>query len=233
MNVDTQIRWIALPLALALAGAVGAAPAKKTAQRTVPAVQRTVPADTVVRAQLEDQLSSRTAAKGDKFTALLSSKDRSGFPEGTTFHGVVTEVEHGAKEKPDTLDVKFTRAVLPGGQAVSVTGVLAGLEKDDVRRTKDGRLVSAKTRGGKFQTKWVGYGAAGGAVLSTIFGGRTLKGALLGALGGAAYGYVNKGKKKEYGEVELSSGTEFGIRLDSRAAFAENSRFRYATQRDE
>src|SRR5690606_35021591 len=112
--------------------------------------------------------------------------DRSGFPRGTRFEGVVTEVARAGKNEPGVLDVEFRRAILPDGRAMAISGELAGLGDDDVRRRSDGRLESRhSSRKEKFDAKWVGYGAAGGAVLSTIFGGGFLKGALLGGLGGA------------------------------------------------
>ena len=79
----------------------------------------------------------------------------------------------------------------------------------------------------KFDWKWVGYGAGGGAVLGTIFGGNLLRGALLGGLGGAVYSYLNRDKNREFKDVELSRGTEFGIRLDNRVAFADRTDYEY------
>ena len=123
------------------------------------------------------------------------------------------------------IDVQCRRAVLPGGSAVAFSGDLSSLDDKDVKRTSSGRLES-KHSGGKFETKWVGYGAAGGAVLATIFGGKFLNGALLGALGGAAYSYLNKNKSHKYSDVELSRGTDFGIRVNNRVAFADSARYR-------
>lgn len=195
------------------------------------AAQRLVPADTVVHARLDKDLTSKSALRGERFMATLAHDDYSGFPEGTRFEGVVTDVQHPAKNRPGVLNVKIERAVLPGGQRVPVSGSLASLDSKDVQRSKDGRLVS-REKGKKFDAKWVGYGAAGGAVLSTLFGGKLLNGALIGALGGAAYSYLNKDKDKEkkghYSEVSLKRGTDFGFRLNSRAAFADGQAYRYA-----
>ena len=112
-----------------------------------------------------------------------------------------------------------------------MTGTLASLDSKDVERGKDGRLESRHgKKGGKFETKWVGYGAAGGAVLSTVFGGNFLKGALLGAAGGAAYAYLNKGKggHDRYRDVEQRPGTKFGVRLNNKMAFRTNPSYHYA-----
>lgn len=205
---------------LAASVAAGAAPARV----------RDVPAETVIRVELEDKLSSRSAARGERFTAMLDEEDRSGLPEGTTFQGVVTEVRRATKEQPGVLDMRFQRAILPGGTAVAMSGTLGSLKDDDVSRTENGRLVS-RHRKKKFETKWVGYGAGAGAVLSTVFGGNFLKGALLGALGGAAYAYLNKDKDgKKPHDVELSRGTEFGIRLTRRLSFSDRPSYKYAAR---
>jgi hypothetical protein len=221
------LQRVTLPILIAALGFLAAGEA--AAQRS-----RVIPANTVVRAELDDELSTRTSEEGDRFTATLDDRDYSGFPEGTRFEGRVTEVRHSAKNQPGILDVRFHRAILPDGTAVPITGTLASLGDKDVRRSDDGRLESRHAGGKeKFETKWVGYGAGAGAVLSTIFGGNFLKGALLGAVGGAVYSYLNKEKARKYSEVDLSRGTEFGIRLTQRVAFDDNGRFRYATYEEE
>jgi len=202
----------------------------RPAQRTTGKV---IPANTVVKVKLDQDLSTKEARPGDRFTATLDDDDYSGFPAGTRFEGTVTEATRPTKTRPGILDVTVRRALLPGGSAVAVSGQLAGLEEDDVRRVGRGRLESKHRGKGKFQTKWVGYGAAGGAVLSTIFGGNFLKGALLGGVGGAVYGYLNKDKgSRSYRDVELDRGTGFGLRLNQRVVFNDSSRYRYASYED-
>lgn len=219
----------AATVALAAVGFAGSSPARAQPPAAAhPQATRYVPVDTVVRARLEDRLSTRSATRGQHFTATVDDNDRSGFPEGTRLEGVVTEVEHPTKEHPGALNVQFRRAILPGGRAVAITGELASLDEKDVKETKDGRLVSTHRGNGKMQTKWLGYGAAGGAVLSTIFGGGFLKGALLGALGGGAYAYVNKDKGHErYREVDLDPDTRFGVRITHQVAFANVPSYQY------
>jgi len=192
----------------------------------------TVPENTVVRVRLDDKLSSRTAMRGDRFTATLADEDRSGLPSGTRFEGVLSEVRRSTREEPGVLDMDFRRVILADGASMPVVGTLASLADDDVRRSSDGRLEARRndSSGGKMQTKWVGYGAGAGAVLATVFGGGFLKGALLGGLGGAVYGYLNKDKDRggrNFSEVDLAQGQEFGIRLNQQIAFADNGRYRF------
>jgi copper amine oxidase-like protein len=223
-----QARLTARALVPVLLGALSLVGVREaTAQRE----RVLIPENTVVHVQLDDRLSSRTAAEGDRFTAILAPEDRSGFPEGTRFEGVVTEVERAAKGRPGVLDMEFRRAVLPDGRTVSIYGDLASLSDDDLRRTSDGRYETRR-RGDdkeKFDLKWVGYGAGAGAVLATIFGGNFLKGALLGGLGGAVYGYLNR-DRATYREVDLTRGTEFGIRIADRVAFDDRASYRYGSR---
>jgi len=224
MKSHTLVR-ATLPLLLTAVGLAGARGA--SAQRS-----SVVPPETVVRVRLDEKLTSRDAVRGDRFTASLDPEDRSGFPVGTRFEGAVTEVKPYSKNEPGLLDMEFRNAVFPDGQRIGIEGTLASLSDEDVRRVSDGRLETRR-RGNKFNAKWVGYGAAGGAVLSTIFGGNFLKGALLGGLGGAVYGYLNKDKDKgSYREVELDRGTQFGIRLGERVAFTDRATYRYAANND-
>ncbi|MFN3651603.1 MAG: stalk domain-containing protein [Armatimonadota bacterium] len=180
-----------------------------------------VPANTVVRAELTQSVNSRSVRQGDRVVAELSRDDTSDFPEGTRFEGTITEVRRASDDRPAILDMEFRRAILPGGQTVNIRGDLASLSEDNVRQRDDGRLESRRRGGGSgFDWKWVGYGAGGGAVLGEIFGDNFLRGALLGGLGGAIYGYLNRDRDRgEFREVELPRGTEFGIRLDRQVAF--------------
>jgi hypothetical protein len=184
----------------------------------------TIPAETVVQAQLDERLTSRKAKVGDRFTATLDAADGSRFPDGTKFEGRVTEAQTASKDRPGVLDAAFDKAVLPNGKTVRISGNLAGLDKDSVRKTADGRLEAKKKDGSDFDWKWVGYGAGAGLILGGVLGDNSwLKGALLGGAGGAIYAYLNKNKgsaedKEKYHEVVLKKGSKFGIVLNDQVA---------------
>ncbi len=189
-----------------------------------------VPEDTVVRLRLETPLGSRDTAAGERFSATLDSADRSGFPYGTRFEGVVVESQRSTARRPGVMDVEFRRALLPDGDRVPLLGVLHTLDSNNLRRTDRGRLESRNRR--KVDSKWVGYGAAGGALLGAVLGGGGdwLKGALLGGLGGAAYSYTKGDKREEYRDVTLRRGAEFGMRLEREAEFVDRVSYRYAAR---
>ena len=229
-----QFNRLALPALLAGLVTLASLPGAQAQDQR----EREIPADTVVRATLDDHLSSRDARVGDPVTAVVDDRDRSGFPQGTRLEGRVTEAQRSNDNRPGIIDVQFDRAVLPGGKSLAVEGRLSSLNDDDVQRNADGRLETRHRSGrgsGHFDAKWVGYGAAGGAVLGTIFGGSFLKGALLGAAGGAIYSYLNKGKggRDRYHDVELERGSAFGVRLNQRVAFADLDDYRYYSGPDD
>jgi hypothetical protein len=222
-----QIRALGGAMLAATVAAAGVLPRNAAAQagRDV-----AVPANTIVRLKLEDRLSSKTNREGDRFAAVLAPNDTSGFPNGTRFQGEVIEVARPGKDEPGLLDVRMLAAYLPNGARAQLNGRLASLADSDVLRTADGRIESRR-RGGKTDWKWAGYGAAGGVLLSAILGKSVLRGALLGGLGGGVYSYLNRGKNKgEFRDVDLPSGTEFGIRLEQRVAFAEVPTYRYSSR---
>jgi len=204
-----------------------AAPSAAFAQRG----STSVPQDTVVRVRLDDSVSSRNARIGEKIVATVASTDRSGFPEGTRFEGTITDAQRSTADKPGVIGMDFRTALLPDGQRIQMDGRLTGLSEEDVRRSSDGRITARRRgSGSKMDLKWVGYGAAGGAVLGEVLGGGFLKGALLGGLGGAVYSYLNKDKggKGEFRDVTLERGTEFGVRLDRTVAFNDRGNYRYS-----
>jgi len=223
MSVLEPIRRTALPLLVAALGLFGAHAADAQSRG-----RNTIPTDTVVRLKMETALNSRTARQGDSFKAVLADDDRSGFPEGTRFQGVVREVQRRTSEKPGMLDVQVQSAYLPGGGKTAVSGQLASLDGDDVRRTKSGRLQARKRSGGKTDWKWAGYGAGAGAILSAVTGGKVLKGAVIGGLGGAVYSYLSrdKGGKETFRDVDLPRGTEFGMRMERQVSVASHNTYR-------
>jgi hypothetical protein len=122
------------------------------------------------------------------------------------------------------VDVEFRFARLPDGQRYRITGYPISLDEKSVKRAEDGRLVARSSRSSD-RTKFLAYGAGAGFLISTLTGGSSLEGALLGAAAGYLYGELNK-KKANGREVVLKPGTEFGVRLDQRVAFLPTESYR-------
>lgn len=236
MNIRSNARHFAAPMAAVMMLGV-----------TLPALAQDregrIPADTVIRVEMERDLDGAKAREGDRFTAVISPRDRSGFPLETRFEGVVTESQRMTKDRPGILDAEFRTAILPDGDRVRIDGQLASLGRKDNRRDENGRLINKRSKSGgdgKVDLKWVGIGAGAGAVLATIMGESFFRGVLLGGLGGAVYGYLNRDKgdktarnREEYRDVTLTRGTPFGIRLNSEVDFASRDDYRYNRQAGE
>jgi len=211
MMMDSKgVRALAWSIALAFS-----LPAVALAQPSGYTQQVSLPQGTVLKAKLNDRLSSTSSRPGDRFTGTLES-DNYGLPSGTQVVGQVTDVRQATSSRPGVVDVDFRTLRLSNGRTYPIDGRLISLDSDSVRRTSDGRL-EARGSSSKNKYQFLGYGAGAGALISVLTGGNLLKGALLGALGGYAYQQLNKDKKEHgrYSEVNLKPGTEFGVALQS------------------
>jgi hypothetical protein len=174
-----------------------------------------LPQGTVLKAELNDRLSSTSSRPGDRFTGNVVN-DGTGLPSGTQVIGQVTDVRRADDNHPGVVDVDFRTLRLPNGRTYPIDGRLTSLDSDSVQRTSSGRL-EARGRSSRNKYQFLGYGAGGGALISALTGGNLLKGALLGAIAGFAYDQLNKDKRDNghYSEVNLKPGTEFGVALQS------------------
>lgn len=168
-----------------------------------------------IRVRMEDNISSKTAKVGDRFTAVVrepvySTNGAVVIPEGSEVVGRVDGVVPAAKGgKPGTLDMSFVEVVLPNGTKRAINGSLTELVSDDAKSDNEGTASGDKMKHRK--VIFIGGGGAGGAVLGAAIGGG--KGALIGGLLGAGGGFL--GEKLTKGEeAEVKSGTEFGVYLN-------------------
>lgn len=169
-----------------------------------------IPKYTVIPVVMVDELSSATNKVGDKFETRCEGGNCGGFPERTTFVGVVTEVTKQTKSAPGSIEVSFVEAVLPDSARVPISGTLIALSEDTVKLDPvTGNLVgteAAKKERGKF-TK---LGARGGLLVSGS--GRKVRGGLRGAVVGILVATVARPKTITE-DVVVSVGTEIGILL--------------------
>jgi hypothetical protein len=202
-----QVRAISSVFLLALLLAVPAPGQTADAQQ----IQITIPANTVVHVTLDQPLNSATTQIGQQVTATVSPMDLSGFPTGTRFQGIVTEVARADSDSPGVINVRWYAVTLPNPQLVSVDGRLYSLSPTHTYRNPYGRLYARGYYPDRydyyyddyrryrieddddFDPRWIGYGAAGGAVLGAVTGLGFLEGAALGGLGGAVYSWIRSG----------------------------------------
>lgn len=214
-------RYIKLLVAPILLGAMLVLPAtasfaqKKRTTRPGPRLY-TVAASSTMRVRLNGELSSERGYVGQTFTTTLvdplySSNGVVVAPQGSTVTGQVTQVQRAQKNgKPATMDVAFTSLRLPNGRSQRINGSLTDLSSDSGTSSDNEGTMTAKKTSHR-NVKFIGGGAAGGAVLGAIAGGGKglAIGAGVGALAGGIAGRVKKGS-----EVKVKSGTEFGVILN-------------------
>ena len=175
-----------------------------------------VPANSTMRVRLNQDLGSEKARIGDTFTTTLvdplySSGGVVLAPQGSIITGTVTYVQRAQKKgKPATMDVQFVSLKLPNGYARQINGSLTDLTSSSGSKSDNEGTITAKKTSHR-KAKFIGGGAAGGAVIGAIAGGG--KGLAIGAGVGALAGGIT-GRVKKGSEVKVSSGTEFGVILN-------------------
>lgn len=174
-----------------------------------------VPVGETIHVKMNDTLSSKSAAVGDTFTTrttdpVYSTSGVVVIPQGSTIVGRVTRVKAARKGgNVGEIDVSFVEVRLPNGSKKVINGSLSELDTKKGKSDSEGTVAGDKTKHRK--VIFTGAGGAGGAVLGGLIGGG--KGAIIGAIAGAAGGYITETQTK--GEnVEVKSGTEFGVRVN-------------------
>lgn len=167
-----------------------------------------IPDGTRVVGVLNDGLSTRTAAVGDRFTLRVT--DPAGF-DGATIEGHVSQIQRsGRLTGRSVLTLDFDNIRLRDGRSYQFAGIVENV------RTTNGDTVRVDTEGtvrDQSQTtkteQRAAIGTAVGAIIGAIAGGGrgAAIGAILGAGGGAGSVYV-QGRN----ELELGRGTELTIR---------------------
>ena len=175
----------------------------------------TVAAGKRIRVRMNEELSSKTAKVGERFTVTVrepvySTTGAVVIPEGSELVGRVDAVVPARKGgKPGTLDVSFIQVVLPNGTKRTISGSLTELRSDDAKSDNEGTASGDRMKHRK--VIWYGGGAAGGALLGAAIGGG--KGALIGGLLGAGGGFLGERFTKGE-EATVRSGTEFSVYLN-------------------
>src|SRR5262249_26712587 len=166
-----------------------------------------LPTHTVLKARLNQTVSSASSRAGDSFTATVTDPS---LPEGTVVRGVVIGSSQASSDHPGRLGLDFRTLVLPNGRQVAISGSPIALDSKSVKQASNVRLV-ATAHSKKNTCKCVGIGAAGGLIIGSLFG-KNVIGGLLGAGAGSAIGH-NKDKKQTQRGVILREGTDLGVRL--------------------
>jgi len=173
----------------------------------------TVAANTVLRVRMNEELSSRNARVGDRFSTTVTepvyARGVEVIPVGSRVWGRVTSVRKAGRRTPGNINVSFYQVELPNGMSRSINGSLTSLQADDVNADNEGTVKGKGNR--KRDAIFIGGGATTGAIIGAIAGGG--KGAAIGAILGGGLGTGARVYEKEQ-EAEVKSGTEFGVILN-------------------
>lgn len=174
-----------------------------------------LPANKYFQLRMNEEVSSKTARVGDKFTTTvvdpIYQNGREVVPAGSTVVGRITSVKPaGRKSSAGALGVTFVALKLPGGTRVPIDGSLTQVvSKGSGKIDEEGRLKGGSST--KRSVFFIGGGAAGGAVIGALAGGG--KGAGIGAAIGAGTGVAGALFSKGH-EAEVKRGTGIGMVLN-------------------
>ncbi|MGH9832851.1 MAG: hypothetical protein ACREBD_05075 [Blastocatellia bacterium] len=167
-----------------------------------------VPNGTQLVAELNNDLNTKAAREGDRFTLIVRSP---GQYEGAVIEGVVTKVDRsGRLTGHPEMAFDFDRIRLRDGRTYDFKGYMESIRTPDgknVRIDNEGSVKDAGSQTGRTVTR-TGIGAAVGAVIGAIAGGGS--GAAIGAAIGAGTGagsVLIQGRD----DLELSRGTQMMI----------------------
>lgn len=178
---------------------------------SVSAASTVIPKDTVIPVTLDTALSSATGTVGTTFYARHTGINGGGFPEHTRFTGNVDSVTRASGKTAGEIGVSFVGAKLPDGTQLPIVGHLTSLDDRGVTADSSGRLVGttdARENPGKF----IAIGAGAGLVLGQAVSKKPLIGAILGAAAGYLYG-TKQAKPAVGKDVLVPAGTRFGVML--------------------
>ena len=179
----------------------------KRSTATARRAAQTVPRGTEMKIRLENEIDTKEANDGDKFTAAVITPSTYA---DATIHGHIAKIKKSGKLTGKTeLSLTFDTIRLRSGETIPMAAQVVKVYGEDSAKEVDeeGNVKSGSK--GKTTAVRTGGGAALGAIVGGIAGGG--KGAAIGAAVGAAAGagstYIQGSNK-----VKLESGTEILIR---------------------
>jgi hypothetical protein len=178
----------------------------------------TVPAETQVSIQVLSGIHTRVNRANDLVTARLLQPvyvgGRVALPSGSILDGRITMIRNsGHVHRPAELGLRFDKIVLPDGQAASMAGVLAVMDKSsklDLHIDAEGHLTGGRALSWKTLIGGVGLGSFG--AIKAVATGATAVSMSLSLAGAAAIGYEILWPKGH--EVNLPPETRCLIRLN-------------------
>lgn len=177
----------------------------------------TIPAGTLAKVQLQRALDSTTMVVGDKVRVNIAPDDTSGLPKDCILVGRVTEASPATKNTPGVIDITFGALERAGNPWKTISVDLALGNYPQVNQTANVSVTGQTTQDPN--TKIIGYGAGGGAVLGSLLKHNSrsfIRGGVLGMIGGAIAAETTKKKTgtPTYFDVKVPVGTELTVTLN-------------------
>lgn len=185
-----------------------------TAPAVPPVRYYSLAANTVIRVRINQEISSRNARVGDRFSTnvtepVYATGGVEVIPVGSKVWGRVASVRQAGRRTPGNISVSFYQVELPNGVSRSINGSLTSLQADNVNSDNEGTVSGRSNR--KRDAVFIGGGAATGAIIGAIAGGG--KGAAIGAILGGGLGTGARVYENEQ-DADVKSGTQFGVILN-------------------
>lgn len=177
-----------------------------------------VPAETQVSVQMLSGIHTKVNHADDVIAARLLQpvyvNGRVALPSGSIFDGRITMIRNsGHVHRPAELGLRFDQVVLPDGQAESMAGVLAVMDKcsqPDLHIDAEGHLTGGRALSWKTFITGAGLGSLG--AIKAVASGATALSMSFSLAGAAAIGYEILWPKG--GDVNLRPQTPCSIRLN-------------------
>lgn len=162
----------------------------------------TVPGGTMITARLDNDLDSRTAREGDRFTMTVTGPNQ--YRNATLEGYVVRRDDNGSS---DNLVFDFDRMRMSNGRSMPFDGTIQSVRTADGREIRVTQSGAVHDRSGynTSNAEHAAIGAALGAIIGAIAGGG--KGAAIGGAAGGAGTLLIEGPER----FSLRAGTEMTI----------------------
>lgn len=172
--------------------------------------------DEVIPVTLDQELSSNSSHVGDTFTCTVATSDSDTYanlPSGTKIEGHVVAVQPMTDDQPAVLDLAFDRIDLPGLASTPITASLISLDNQFAMEGDDG-TYQAQNSGKTFdRMAFVGYGTSSGQLVGIQDADPLTGSALTDSLSSIRSQLPED--EQQMTDIDLTSGTQFGIRVDS------------------
>ena len=176
-----------------------------------PAPSYSVPGDAELRLKLNSAIDTRTARRGDRFTAIVVSPSDY---DGSTITGHIANVQRSSRVSGKTeLSLAFDTITFPDGTRRPIDAQLQRVIRTEaVKKVDEEGNIETQSRTTESEKRGA-IGAAAGAIIGGIAGGG--KGALIGILLGGAAG-VGTVYVEGNNDLILDTGAELVIRTAPR-----------------